>query len=137
GLRRAKGIIAAVEEFNLGPKDRSSSLCFVTPPCLDLLHRDSCFLPSELAFTALTVRHANNFHPITVLCVERDGAAGAPDEIARVSRDDKAGFLHGHLLVFLKFSRLALGAISDARTEFGPSSGPLFDRRAGQFGDAW
>src|SRR4029453_2740151 len=48
--------------------------------------------PGELAFAALAERQAGNLDAITLLHMQRDRAARAPDEIAGMRRDHQARF---------------------------------------------
>ncbi len=89
-------IVAAVEEFDLGAQKLRRALGFVLAAGFDLLERRAGFFPRELAFAPFAVGHAHDLHPIAALGVQRDGAARAPDEIARVRRDHKPGFLLRH-----------------------------------------
>ncbi len=75
-------IVAAVEELDLGAEDRR----------LDAVERCALFLPRELAFAALAERQADDLDAIALPDVQRDGAAGAPDEIAGMRGDDESGF---------------------------------------------
>src|SRR5271165_1279592 len=89
-------IIAAIEELDLGPKQLGGPLRLVLASGLDRFQRRAGFLPGKLAFAALAIGQADDLDPIALLGVQRDGAARAPDEVARMGGDDKAGFHNEH-----------------------------------------
>ncbi len=95
--RMAQRIVAAVEELDLCAQDSGGLLGFCLPAGLHLGERDALLLPGELALAALTVGHAHDLHAVAALCVQRDGTARPPYEIAWVGGDDEAGFL-GHAI---------------------------------------
>src|SRR5204863_1850583 len=66
----------------------------VATPGLDGGQRRTRLLPGELALAAFAVGQANDLDAKTPLGVQRDRAAGAPDEIPGMGRYDKSG-LHG------------------------------------------
>ena len=86
-------IVAAIEELDLGAEQGGGALGLVLAAGFDLLQRGARLLPGELAFAALAERQADDLDAIALLGVQRDGAARAPDEIARMGGDDKSGLL--------------------------------------------
>ena len=100
-------IIAGIEEFDLRAEHRGRALGLVLAAGLDLFQRRARFLPGELAFAALAEAHADDLHAIALLRMQRDRAARAPDEIARMRGDDKSGLVcTGHCWFLFRFSRL-------------------------------
>jgi len=98
-LVQLERIIAAVKEIDFGPEQLGGALRLILAAGLHAFQGRALFLPGELTLAALAEGQADNLHPVTVLGVQRDCAAGAPDEIARMGGDDKACFLirHGRL----------------------------------------
>src|SRR5450756_2334556 len=93
-LLEVQRIVAGIEEFDLGAERRGGPFRLVLAAGLDLLQRHPRLLPGELGFPALAERQAHDLDAISFLGVQRDRAAGAPDEVAGVGRYNKSGF-HG------------------------------------------
>jgi hypothetical protein len=93
-FRQLQRIVAAVEELDLGTEQLGRPLRLVLAAGLDRFQRRALFFPRELAFAALAEGHADDLHAIALFRMQRDGAAGAPDEIARMGGDDETCF-HG------------------------------------------
>src|ERR1039457_5940501 len=91
-------VVAAIEELDFGAQQVSGAFGLVLAAGLHGFERGAWLLPGELAFAALAERQAGDFHFVTALGVQRDGAARAPDEIARMGRDDKSSLLFRHEL---------------------------------------
>ena len=89
-------IVAAVEELDLGAEQGGGALGLVLAAGFHRFERGARLLPGELALAALAEGHADDFHLVAALGVQRDGAARAPDEIARVGGDDEPGLLFRH-----------------------------------------
>ena len=81
---QAQRIVAGIEEFDLGAERCRGALGLVLAAGLDLLQRHARLLPGELGFPALAERQADDLDPVALLGVQRDRAAGAPDEISRM-----------------------------------------------------
>ena len=89
-------IVAAVEELDFGAEQGGGAFGLVLATSFDLFHRRAWFFPRELALAALTEGHADDLHLVAALGVQRDGAARAPDKIARMSGDDETCLLLLH-----------------------------------------
>ena len=95
-LGQIERVVAAVEELDLGAEQAGGALGLVLAAGLDLRQRGARLLPGELAFAALAERQAHDLDPVAALGVQRDGAARAPDEVARMGGNDKSGLLIRH-----------------------------------------
>src|SRR5665811_1282256 len=88
---------ATLAKVKAGRKDEAEqaggALGLVLAAGLDLRQRGARLLPGELAFAALAERQAHDLDPVAALGVQRDGAARAPDEVARMGGDDKSRVL--------------------------------------------
>ncbi len=96
GVGGAQGIVAGIHELDLGSEHRSGALSLVAALCLDVFHLHAGLLPGELALAAFAIGEAQDLHPHAAFGMERDGAAGAPDEIAGMGGDDEAGLGFRH-----------------------------------------
>ena len=95
-LGELERIVAAIEELDLGAEQGGGAFGLVLAAGLHLFQRRARLLPGELAFAALAERQADDLDPVAALGVQRDGAARAPDEIARMGGDDEPGLLFRH-----------------------------------------
>jgi hypothetical protein len=80
----AQRIVAGIEELDLGAERGGGPLGLVAPARLDLVERHARLFPGELGFTALAERQAHDLDAKTLFGMQRDRAAGAPDEISGV-----------------------------------------------------
>jgi len=90
----AERIVADVEEHGLAAEDVSGALGFLLAGGLHLLQRGARLPPELRRFAALSIGEADHHDAIAALGVERDGAAGAPDEIRGMRADDQRGLLY-------------------------------------------
>src|SRR5690349_12043592 len=93
-LVQPQGIVAAIEELDLGAEELCRALGLVLAAGLHRVQRRARLLPGELALAALAERHANDLHAKTLLRMQRNGAPCPPDEIAGMGCDHKT-CLHG------------------------------------------
>ena len=91
--RHAQGIVAGVEELDLGTEDLRSALSLVAASGLYFIERHTGLFPGELAFATLAERQTHDLHPVALTRMQRDGATRAPYEIPGMSGDDQSGFL--------------------------------------------
>ena len=77
-------VVAGIEEFDLGAERGGCPLRFVAAAGLDLFKGHARLLPGKLEFAAFAERQADDLDAVALLGVQRDGAAGAPDEVSRV-----------------------------------------------------
>jgi hypothetical protein len=90
----AQRIIAGIEELDLGAECGRGALGLVAAAGLDLFQRHARLLPGELGFAAFAERQAHDLDAVAFPGMQRDGAAGTPDEIAGVGRYNKSGLRH-------------------------------------------
>src|SRR4051812_8151256 len=126
-LRRPHRIVAGVEELDFRAEQLRRALRLVAPAGLDLLQRRARLLPGELAFAALAERQAGDLYAIALFGVQRDGAARAPDEIAGMRRDHKAGLAHEFLLLIIAL-RFPRARSPRPICRYRPSAAPGFPR---------
>ena len=86
---RTQRIVAGIEEPDLGAEEPGRALRLGAADLLDAFDRHARFLPGALALAALAVRQAEDAHAIAARRVQRDGAAGAPDEVGGVGAEDE------------------------------------------------
>ena len=76
---------------------RGGVLGLLPPRRLDPLERHARLLPELGALAALAVGEADHRDRVALLCVQRDRAAAAPDEVGGVRADDECRPGHGPL----------------------------------------
>ncbi|MNY40579.1 hypothetical protein D3C86_1753310 [compost metagenome] len=87
----AQGIVAEVEALQRATEDLGGALRLFMTGGLHAVHRHARLAPHLGRFAALAERQADDAHVVAALRVERDGAAGAPDEVSRVGADNQNG----------------------------------------------
>ena len=93
-------IVAGIEELDLGAKGGGGALGLVLAAGLDLVQRHAGLLPGELRLAALAIGEADDLDAVSLLRMQRDRAACAPDEIAGMGGYNETGFRHGVLPSF-------------------------------------
>jgi len=91
--RHAHRVVAEVEELHLAAEQVGGGLGFPAAVGLHALERHSGLAPELRGFAALAEGQAHDLHLPAARGVQRDRAAGAPDEIGGMRAHDERGFL--------------------------------------------
>src|SRR5262249_11004651 len=93
---RPQRIVARIEEAHLGTEQPCGPLRFGAPDLLDSFDGHRHILPRALALAALAVRETQDAHAAAARRIERDGAAGAPDEVGSMGAENEHSWIVRH-----------------------------------------